>query len=214
MSACPPPRSVACLASCRALAWSVSVAAAKSARPPWAWMAASTWLPRVVSRPERTTRAPRPASAIAAARPMPLLPPVTRAVDPVRLFVMSVIPLIGIDVRLSVVAENHLLANAHVAPLPASPPGWLPLAVDAGLGCHGRAASHGQSGHGVWLGRFPVAVVRGPAAPADGRGDRLSMWGWVPSGAVASADRGARITMSEIRKSASAIAAVTSNAVV
>jgi len=40
------------------------------------------------------------------------------------------------------------------------------------------------------------------------------MWGWLPSGAVASADRGARITMSEIRKPASAIAAVTSNAVV
>src|SRR5579875_3512038 len=59
---------------------------------PLARMAAATCSPRVASRPDSTTWASRPARASAAARPMPLVPPVTRAADPLRSFVMVVVP--------------------------------------------------------------------------------------------------------------------------
>jgi hypothetical protein len=56
----------------------------KSAFPPAVRMAATAASPRVASRPLTRTWAPRWASSPAAARPMPLVPPVTSAVDPVR----------------------------------------------------------------------------------------------------------------------------------
>ena len=45
------------------------------------------------SRPGQHHVGAEPGEGAAAARPMPLLPPVTRAVDPVRSFVISVVPL-------------------------------------------------------------------------------------------------------------------------
>src|SRR5262249_1279572 len=59
-------------------------ACTKSARPPAARISATALLPRSASRPAITTYAPRLASRSATARPIPLFPPVTKAVRPAK----------------------------------------------------------------------------------------------------------------------------------
>src|SRR5260370_32987679 len=144
ISTWPLPISIALLATSRALGASRRSDEIKSALPPAARISATVFAPRSAFRPTTMTWMPSCASLLAAARPIPLVPPVTSAVNELAIFART-----GFSQnRAEVHSRKHLLKSVRAAEIEIRVFQKRPL-LRADLSCH-PLATFKAKGHIKW----------------------------------------------------------------